>query len=395
MVDYRSEYVHTNDQQWFGRRRQRRPQHIERLINEGYPGLFGDWFGYDDDCVNFIMEQMERNGIPINDGTVSAAHAGAHQGLSFVSWSDPYVLFTRGLSDVKMADDWHECTYQIPKTMPNGRTIMIEPEFDEVEAFSLDIAQGEWVFREFLKRPFLDLEPALYGAGRIERYVDGKPVYKAEPHALHDIAVGLADWAIRELNECGPDELLGEDEYRILEQTCSYVQDASGEVITDYERLEFICIFAAWAAFVWVLSPRSRKWRCEQSGIIHAVHEEGEAITIGITDVFGRSQYNKFRRPAQSCYQCEVESWCLTTIFAENTWLHICNACDSRGLPVRPPANCGSKLCRMPQCRHHPFFIFPSERRLHESLRKDGLLTAKTGQNPLLAARQAEQKLLQ
>lgn len=338
---------------------------------------------------------MERNGIVINGGTASVAHCGVISALSYIGYSDPYIMFTRGLSDVKIADDWHDSVYQIAKKLPNGKVIYITPDFDDCEAFQYDYAQGQWVHEQFLQRPYLDYYAAINNSARAVK-VNGKMVWAQEPHSLHDIAISICNSIHDEMMNVGIEEMVGTEhgEYQELLDACSYMQPG-GRIVQDFEMVEFCFFFAAWAAFVWAVSPRSMKWRCEANALFQVVHDEGEALSLGPTDIFGKSMFRKSPRPKDSCYRCEVESWCLENIPVDGVWRKICHSCDRNGLPVMEPANCGTKICRMPQCKHHPFFIFPTDRRLHETLRKDGLLTARTGQNPLLAQREAEKRLLQ
>lgn len=320
---------------------------------------------------------MKAAGFVVTDEFYPVVAAGFSQVWTYLNYVDPYVLFTRGLSDVCISPDWAENTYEITKFIHHGaRSILYEPDPEEVESYSINLGEGEWAFQEFLKSPTLVYMEAL----------------EQPKHFLHDIAITLQENVQQELDEVGLAELLLPHQEKALRAACSY-RNEKGIKVLDIRRIELYFEFAAWASLVWVLSPLSRDWRCDHNELFDAVLNDGEALLIG-HGVYTRGSYRKIPRPPQSCRQCGIQSWCLSNLLHGHSLALLCESCVTEGLPVLPPANCGTRLCRLPQCKHHPFNIFDPNMRLHETMRKTGQLLHTGERNPLLSGRTSSQNLL-
>lgn len=315
--------------------------------------------------------------MPVSSNIATVLTRGAEHAFYFCNWSDPYLLFTRGMSDVKLTDDWSEYFYEIRKELPYGRFLYKRSDPQDVEVYQLALAEGEAAWRQVDALEFLGYYEALQA--------------KAPWHELHDVAVTLVDSVDDELGSCGLHMMLDEVEYDELKSFCTYRQ--AGITHVDICRMEFYVQFSAWAALIWLLSPLSREYRYKASELYRVVIDCGEAL-LTEHSIFGRGDYRKTSRPVFSCYRCGIQSWCLEATSNDGLLDHICEACVSAGMPVLPPANCGSRLCRLPQCKHHPMHAFDPNRRLHETMRTVGQLTAQMGAPSLLSGRKNPQGLL-
>lgn len=366
-------------------------------LEDGFDGIFSWDYDIPEGCCEFILSEMERHGLETTPSLYHLAIFGARTALFHFSHFDPYVFFARGLSDVKLTDDWQNYSYQLRKEVARGKIIYYEPHAEEIESYSLALDEGERVFQTFLSRPMLAYDEALDGTGKghLGKGPDGGPLWitTKEAHPLHDIAVALQDTIQSELSGMEYSTFLTRQGEHDLRSICTRRNTHTGVMIVDLQKLEYYFEFAAWAAMVWFLSPLSRDWRCENNALMRMVHEYGEAILVGYTP-FPRDYYVKESRPLRSCHRCHVQSWCLEDVMQGDTLSLICESCLSDGMPILPPANCGSKLCRMPQCRHHPLFAFDPNLRLHQTMRTAGQLVQNQTQNPLLAGSTPDRRLL-
>ncbi len=211
---------------------------------------------------------------------------------------------------------------------------------------------------------------------------------------LNDIAMSIkdiiGDWLIDDWHWQDSAE---QRESRLeIRRACTY-QATGGHYVVDIEKTEFYLEFAAWAAFVWLVGPLGHEFRIHHSDLTEAVHEEGEAILADFY-VVGKQHYRKMERPTEACVRCHIQAWCLEHSVQDNSVVRICESCMSRDMPVLPPANCGSRLCKMPQCRHHPFYAFDPNLRLHQTMRTAGFFSRQIEEARRLSGQSAGQNLL-
>ena len=347
------------------------------MIEDGGPGLFGFETDPPDACLDFIAEQMIRFGMPVSSRLATVLTRAAENTFYFCNWSDPYVLFTRGVSDVKLSDDWANYFYEVRRDLPSGRIIFKTNNPQDVEVYELALAEGERAFRIFLAHDFLGYQEAIKGQGAWGHVTD---IIEALIHSVDD-----------EIEMVGFSGLLKQEELEELRSFCTRVKAGIRHV--DVMQMEFYFKFAAWAAFVWLVGPPGREFRYKKSDLYHAVYEDGEAL-LTEHSIFGRGDFRKTARPVNSCHKCHIESWCLENTVVNDRLDFICESCATAGMPVMPPANCGFRLCRLPQCQHHPMFTFDPNRRLHETMKAVGQLTAGSRSSALLSGSKDPRKLL-
>jgi hypothetical protein len=394
-LKFEKQYQHKSNSQWFGRAKDPgRPRILDQNIRDGGFGVF-DWYDVDDACANFVVDQMTRFGLPMNSRLRNIVYSAGVHAFYYASVVDPYCLFTRGLTDVELSDEWMSKTFEIKTETKTGRHLHFNPEPEEVECYKSNTPQGEAFFHHIMQQPFLDYENAM----REFSYRRGQ-----RAHQLHDIAMSITEFLDEELCSMGVEELMGNQEtYAELKELCSY-DGPEGERIVDYRRMEFYFEFAAWAAFIWILSPLSRNWRCDSSSLFAAVLDDGEALLVGY-EVFPRGTYRKTDRPFSSCFVCGIQAWCfsdqarevevitLSGPVLESHLVKVCEHCVTEGFPILPPDNCGLRICRMAQCKHHPSFNFDPNRRLHETMKSTGQLLLKSDTGTFLPGMQAQSRL--
>jgi hypothetical protein len=386
-LKFEHEYVHKSGTQWFGRLLNKAKARILRQHSQDFDyGIFCH-FSSDvpDPCYNFVTDQLVRFGFPMSDALSALPIVASLETFMHVGTRDPYVLFTRGLSDVDLTDEWQTHAYEVIRYTSMGTSMRYEPKVGDVESYRLNIVQSEAVYRDFMNSRFLGYADAITGkgVGLRTRGPNGEPVWEwmQPPHPLHDIAFELRD-AIHATCTNDMEAVLGKKGYTALREHCRK-QPADGLPFVDMRLASFYFEMAAWAAFVWLVGPLGRNWRIHYNLLTQAVHDQGEALLVGYT-VFARDSYRKTLRPVESCHHCHIQSWCLSDKLEERALVKICEHCVTEGMPILPPANCGKRLCRMPACKHHPMFTFDPNLRLHQTMRTVGALAAQTSKNPAL-----------
>lgn len=355
-------------EQWEGAQNRpgREGQFSQLLIDHNDYGLENPFLNCDgsvpEDAYRFTVDQMVANGFAVHEGLKEIIVTGIEAALHYVGVADPYVMYLRNLSDVTFTDDWANCTYEIN---PYSVWIRDVPEDDywedpeeyrqeldsgEVESYTYAPEQGQQAFYQMLSRPALDGLPK--GIGTQLREV---------LHGYH----GVEDRYAR-ITSVG---------YEALKQVCSY-QDQYGETKIDTELMDLYFEYAAWAAFIWIMSPLSLRVRCANLYLTSAVFDYGEAILVAPGFVFGSNRYHKRENPPEMCYVrgCGVSAYCVTLTLVGDDFAHICEHCKSYGEDLFPPANCGSRVCKAVSCMHHPFNSMGKQLGTHEMLRKSGLL---------------------
>lgn len=385
---FEDQYTYKAGKQWFGRQMKKAEARIlHQNIEHMESGFFYNWrYEVPEPCMNFVADQLMRFGFPLSDRLCNVLVVAAECAITYCGGRDPYVMFTRGLSDIDLTDEWQTHAYQVQKEIAGGRIIYREPKPGDAESYRLNIPQGMMVFQNFMKSPFLGYAEAIQGKGIGDWFIDDNGNqnmrWRKDPHPLHDIAWELQDLVLQRTDDMEPE--IGAEAYEELRDVCRRAQPG-GIPIVDIRRMEMYFEMAAWASFVWLMSPHSVGWRCYHNRLVSAVHEEGEALLVGYT-IFGRGEYKKTQRPVESCFHCHIQSWCLSDKLEAQSLVKICEHCCTDGMPLIPPSNCGTRICRMPQCRHHPMHSFDPNRRLHETMRSSGALMGQIGQNPALAS---------
>jgi hypothetical protein len=386
-IKFEHEYVHKSGSQWFGRLLKKARARILHQHSRDFDyGIFAKFTNdIPEPCLNFVTDQLIRFGLPMSDALSALPVVASEAAFSHVGTCDPYVLFTRGLSDVDLTDEWQTHAYEVFRHTSMGTTLRYEPKVGDVESYRINVVQSERVYRDFMSAPFLGYAEAIRGKGigHMESAPDGGHRFHwvQPPHPLHDIAFELQDTVF---STVASDMLasLGRKGYEELRLFCRKGHEA-GIPFVDMRLAHFYFELAAWAAFVWLVGPLGRNWRIEFNVLTEAVHDHGEALLVGYT-VFARDSYRKTLRPVESCHHCHIQSWCLSDKLEERALVKICEHCVTEGMPILPPANCGKRLCRMPACKHHPMFTFDPNLRLHQTMRTVGALAAQTSKNPAL-----------
>lgn len=392
-------YVHENDRQWFGKKKPTTLPglHMEFLMEQGLGAWQWDG-GVPEECLAFVADQLVRNGLEVTPGIMLVLEASAEEAFNYINFQDPYVLFSRGLSDVTLTDDWAHFTYEVTKYAGDGKSMRFEPSAESVESYELSIPQSEWAFRQFMETPWMAYVEALQGEG-VGRGMHGPDgdyhqEWATPPHPLNDIARSLKDMIEERALNSGSDWASNEEREALLNlrHLCTY-RATGGHNVVDIRRVEFYQELAAWAAFVWVIGPLGREFRIHCNQLTEAVHEEGEAILADCW-VVGKAHFRKLQRPTEACVRCHIQAWCLEISVQDNCTARICESCMSRDMPILPPANCGTRLCKMPQCKHHPYYAFDPNLRLHQTMRSVGQLSKPAEEAKRLAGQAGGRNLL-
>jgi hypothetical protein len=315
-----------------------------------------------EDAYRFAVDQMVANGFAVHEGLSEVIATGVAATLHFVGLVDPYVMYLFGLSDVSFTDDWANCTFEInpynvwKHDVPED-VYWDDPEeyrqetcSDEIESYTYTPEQGQQAYYQLLASPGLGNLPAGIGT-HIRDVLHGGLGFEDRYAQITSIA------------------------HEALKEACCWT-DQHGATRFDTIRMDLYFECAAWAAFVWIMSPLSLRLRCANLYLTSAVFEHGEAILVYPGWVYGSNRYSKRENPPEMCYVrgCGVSAYCVTMTLVGDDFAHICEHCKSYGEDLFPPANCGSRVCKAVSCMHHPYNGMGKQLGTHEMLRKSGLL---------------------
>ncbi|MCJ7523203.1 MAG: hypothetical protein MUP21_13440 [Dehalococcoidia bacterium] len=375
-------------QQWEGRRNDPGRSEVKKtgLLQNWDCGdenkLYDAWGPVPRDACIFAINRLVDYGYAVNSQLMPVIATGVAAAFHYVGVIDPYAMYLLGLSDVVPSDSWCNCSYEInPWAMSwddasederdsNGyEEFKYEPTPDELESYEYAPEQGAAAYRQMLASPGLKYLPYEIGE-RIRGLLHGE--------------LGYEDRYAQ----------ITADTFEALKDACSY--QVNGEIKFDTVRMDAYFECAAWAAFVWIMSPLSLEFRCDAVELTHAVYRHGEAILVDPGYVYGSDRYFKQELPPMECYvsNCRLSAYCVTMTLVGDSFDYICEHCKSKGEDLYPPANCGSRVCKAVSCQHHPYNGMGKQLGTHEVLRKTGILLrqgdplgrliGKSGQDPLL-----------
>lgn len=271
-----------------------------------------------EECYDFCLEQYERFKIPVIPEIREAIVEGMKSSFLYVDYIDPYALFW-GIGDVEITDDWSQFAYEIK----DGRKyVEVDPE--SIETYVFLPGRGEESFEEMMSKPGLQAIPGNIGFGAKD-VLDGE--WYGDESAISRVSA-----------ECR----------RALEDLCR-----RSDGVVDYTAVHAYFELSAWASMAWIVGPLSRHHRVDLSDVYAVALRYGECIMVD-GSVIAPTDYRRLERPPKSCHKCGISSWCTELVMTFGAVRYLCENCLSAGMPPTGRATCGSKLCMLVRCPHHP-----------------------------------------
>jgi len=290
---------------------------IWEWVNNSNVGVMGFDGTIPIECLEFCVEQYNRFGVPVHPDMYDVIRIGAGSAFYHCECNDPYALFWE-VSDVNITNEWSMYTYEI---RDGDRRFEADPEC--FETFRYVPGQCEEVFDHIMSHPGLAALPGCVGS-ELSDILRGE--YSDEP------AVG---------NTHGAD-------LEVLRKMCTI------NGVEDWTRINAYYDLAAWAGFAWLAGPPGRIYRMDRHDVIGVAISYGESILLDGC-VMDPQFYKKLSRPPISCHVCGVSAWCTELTMTEGFTRHICEHCNSEGMPPIHMATCGGKRCLLSECLHHPY----------------------------------------
>jgi len=298
------------------------------------------------ECIGFIESQFARFGIPYIKEIDEVCVVGGRAAFYTMGTLDPYCTMF-GTSDVDFTSEWRENAYTV--TFPwqegqlhNGVVFPEEVNPGNLETYRFLPGADVERFNQMMSHPGLEALPN--GTG----------------HLIGDLLSG-------EFNCVDAVSAIEADTEMALMHLC---RKPTGEV--DYKRMLAYFELAAWATFVWFCGPYGRKFRYNNHEIFNVCAHEGECI-LSDGCVLAPQFYKKEARPPKSCFKCGIASWCVEpTLILDNAY-NVCEHCTHDGMKAHPMATCGSKICILSECKHHPYHHMGGAG-IHHAARQRGML---------------------
>lgn len=286
-----------------------------------------------EDCYEFCESQYERFGIPCPPRSV--IQNGAFASFYLLDGHDPYVLLS-GITDVVWTDDWSKNAYEII----DFKNKYWEVDIGSISTFKHLPGNDELVFNDIMSKPGLDALPINYYTEDLREILFE---YDILPHLPHE-------------------------DLEYLKGLCTKNGEFSPVKFDAYFEL------ASWAGLAWFIGPLGRNFRCFFNEIFKVTIGFGESILVG-GEVFGPDRYRKLNRPAKSCCRCGVAAWCVDLTSCDYSHsAYMCEHCLNAGMPPSTLATCGTKLCHLTKCVHHPYHYIEGNAGIHRSMRDFGHL---------------------
>lgn len=270
------------------------------------------------EALRFCISQYERFNISLPEKIIPVVEEGIAATFMYVDYIDPYSLFW-GLGDVDITDDWASYAYEVKD---GKHYVELDPE--TVETFFYVPGQAEDQFHYMMSHPGVRAIPSGASSGILE--------------------VLNGDWH----GDTGCEERIDSEVRKALYDLCRNPDGSVNNTTVDaYFEL------AAWASFAWISGPLSRDARVALSDIYATAIRYGECIMVD-GSVIAPGDYRRLSRPPKSCHRCGISAWCTELIICQGSSRHLCEHCLSEGMPRSKRATCGTKMCMLVRCPHHP-----------------------------------------
>lgn len=287
----------------------------------------------DEECYDFCASQYQRFGIPLPPKSVIGR--GAFASFYLLDGHDPYLLLS-GISDVVWTDEWSQNAYEVL----DFNNKYWEVDIGSITSFKHIPGNDDLNFNDIMSKPGLDALPFNY-------YADD----------------------LRELLFSGDFmEDIPQEDIDYLRNLCTVDGKFSKDKFNAYFEL------SSWAAVAWLIGPLGRDFRCYFHDIFFSAIKHGECILVG-GEVMSPDRYRKLPRPPKSCCRCGVSAWCVDLISSDySSSSYMCEHCLSAGMPPSAMATCGTKLCHLTKCAHHPYHYIEGNAGIYRSMRDFGRL---------------------